>query len=78
MKHMYTVMTLAVSSVLFMESCKPEPSMPKPRGYFKIDLPEEHAYKTFDSAGFPFRFEYPVYGKVVQDLNLIKEENQRL
>ncbi|WP_222166808.1 gliding motility lipoprotein GldD [Edaphocola aurantiacus] len=76
MKHIYAVITLVVSSFIFVTSCKPEPSMPKPRGYFKIDLPETHAYKTFDSAGFPFRFEYPVYGKVVQDLNLIKEEHQ--
>lgn len=76
MKHIYAVCTLISSFLLVMASCKPEPSMPKPRGYFKIDLPEQHTYKTFDSAGFPFRFEYPVYGKVVQDLNLIREENQ--
>lgn len=57
-------------------SCKPEVSLPKPRGYFKLDLPEKHAYQIFDSASFPYTFEYPKYANMVQDSNLIKEENQ--
>lgn len=32
--------------------------MPKPRGYFRIDLPEKVDYKTFDAKDYPFRFEY--------------------
>lgn len=56
--------------------CKPEVTLPKPRGYFKLDLPEKHQYQKFDSTGFPFTFDYPVYGTIVQDTNLIKEENQ--
>jgi len=36
---------------------------PRPRGYFRIDLPEKD-YVEFDSAGCPFTFEYPVYGKI--------------
>lgn len=46
---------------------------PKPRGYFHIDLPQ-HAYKTFDSAGFPYTFEYPVYGKIIQDSTFFEEQ----
>jgi len=42
---------------------------PKPRAYFKIDLPEKK-YRQFDSAGYPFSFEYPVYGKVSKDSSL--------
>jgi gliding motility-associated lipoprotein GldD len=38
---------------------------PKPRGYFRIDLPEKQ-YARFDSA-FPYSFEYPVYAKIVPD-----------
>lgn len=38
----------------------------KKKGYFNIDLPE-HAYQAFDTAGFPYRFEYPVYAKIVRD-----------
>lgn len=39
---------------------------PKPRGYFKIDLPQKN-YETFDQPGFPYTFEYPVYGRIVRD-----------
>jgi len=38
----------------------------RPKGYFKIDFPE-HKYQLFNQPGFPYRFEYPVYAKVVQD-----------
>lgn len=43
------------------------------KGYFRIDLPE-HQYKTFDKEGFPYSFEYPVYGKVVQDTTFFEDE----
>lgn len=46
-------------------SCKPEVYTPKPRGYFHIDLPKERVYRTFDSAGFPYSFEYPMYARIV-------------
>jgi gliding motility-associated lipoprotein GldD len=36
---------------------------PKPKGYMRFDLPEKE-YCLFDSV-CPFRFEYPVYGKMV-------------
>lgn len=38
---------------------------PKPRGYIRIDLPEK-GYQMYDSV-MPYRFEYPVYAKVVID-----------
>lgn len=46
---------------------------PKPRGYYKIQLPA-HAYKTFDSAGFPYTFEYPVYAKITQDSTYFEQQ----
>jgi len=36
---------------------------PKPRGYFRIDLPEKE-YKQLDS-DFPYKFNYPTYTKIV-------------
>ncbi|WP_157977073.1 gliding motility lipoprotein GldD [Taibaiella helva] len=60
--------------LLTMSACRPSVPVPKPRGYYRIELPE-HAYRTFDSAGFPFRLEYPVYGHIGQDANLNKEEH---
>lgn len=39
---------------------------PKPRGYFRIDLPKKE-YALFDSTSFPYRFEHPTYTKVFTD-----------
>ncbi len=38
---------------------------PKPRGYFRIDLPKKE-YVLFDST-FPYTFEYPAYAEIVRD-----------
>ena len=39
---------------------------PKPKGYFKIDFPA-HEYREFSRPGFPYQFEYPVYGVISRD-----------
>jgi gliding motility-associated lipoprotein GldD len=52
--------------ITVLASCKPEVYVPKPRGYARIDTPQ-HAYQHFDRPGFPYSFEYPVYGNIVQD-----------
>ena len=39
--------------------------IPKPRAYFRIDLPEKQ-YIRLDSM-YPYSFEYPVYAEVVPD-----------
>ncbi len=39
---------------------------PRPEGYFKINFPEKK-YQEFDMPGYPYKFEYPVYGKIVKD-----------
>lgn len=41
------------------------PTMPKPRGYFRLKFPEKQ-YRAFDSI-FPYKFYYPVYGRIVKD-----------
>lgn len=51
--------------LLALASCNSEYT-PKPRGYFRIDFPE-HAYQDFNQAGFPYSFQYPVYGNIVRD-----------
>lgn len=50
--------------VFVFNSCD-NPYSPKPRGYFRIDLPEKK-YKEFDTT-FPYRFEYPVYAEISND-----------
>lgn len=44
---------------------------PKPRGYFRIDLPE-HEYQQFDTS-FPFTFEYPIYASCFPDTSGLAE-----
>ena len=49
---------------LFLAACD-QTYTPKPRGYFRIDLPK-HVYKDFDST-FPYAFEYPAYAVLGPD-----------
>lgn len=61
--------TLLFFGILFCAlviSCNSEYSAGKKKGYFRIDLPEKK-YQVFDMPGYPYRFEYPVYSKVVKD-----------
>ncbi len=60
-----TISACTAISLLMAFACKPDYS-PKPRGYFRIDFPGKE-YQEFDSTGFPYEFEYPVYGKIVPD-----------
>lgn len=49
-----------------MLSCDEEVFTPKPRGYFKIELPEKK-YQAFTKEGYPYQFEYPVYTQIEKD-----------
>lgn len=58
-----------LAGILFLlGSCSNEENyIPKPRGYFRIELPEK-AYKTYDSI-CPFYFQYPSYTKLIMRNN---------
>lgn len=62
--------------LLLMAACRPETYVPKPRGYFNIDLPER-GYQHFSQDGFPYEFDYPVYAQITRDsiMGGKKEEN---
>ena len=56
-------LTLAVASFL---SCR-EVAVPKPKGYFRIDLPQKQYMmfnETDQAKNLPLKFEYPVYGNI--------------
>ncbi len=54
--------------VLLTIACN-SPYSPRPKGYFRIDFPEQ-VYRSFDSTGFPYSFEYPVYAQISRDSTL--------
>jgi gliding motility-associated lipoprotein GldD len=47
-------------------SCQYDDYTPKPRGYYRVELPVKK-YTTFSEVGFPYHFEYPVYGATSKD-----------
>ena len=63
-KSSFLTILILVSTFL---SCR-EVAVPKPKGYFRIDLPKKQ-YITFNNelartSNMPFSFEYPVYGNL--------------
>jgi gliding motility-associated lipoprotein GldD len=57
--------------LMIFASCGGGDYVPKPKGYFRIDLPKKQ-YVLFDST-YPYTFEYPVYAKVVFDTDKMAE-----
>lgn len=49
---------------LFLFLCGCSEYIPKPRGYFRIDLPEKR-YETFNEPAYPYTFEYANIAKVI-------------
>lgn len=57
-KTIITYYCLMIISLLAMTACKEKTvDMPKPKGYFRLDLPQ-HAYQSFDTTILPFKFQY--------------------
>jgi gliding motility-associated lipoprotein GldD len=59
-----------------LQGCK-EIIVPKPKGYFRIDLPSKN-YVSHDMSlakenALPFSFEYPSYGKISYDFETMPE-----
>ena len=49
--------------------------VPKPRGYFVIDLPKKE-YRVFDQPNYPYTFEYPVYANIIKDSTFFGEATE--
>jgi gliding motility-associated lipoprotein GldD len=65
-----------LSACVVLGACRPDTYVPKPRGYYHIELPERK-YQQFDDPAYPYSFEYPVYSHIVPDTNFFgkKPEN---
>ncbi|MFC2104510.1 gliding motility lipoprotein GldD [Bacteroidota bacterium] len=60
-----------IVGLIILSGCKKKYT-PKPRGYFRIDLPEKE-YKLLDSL-YPYKFEYPVYTTIKTDNSVTSEK----
>lgn len=59
--------------MLVAVSCGDDATQPKPRGYFRIDLPEKQ-YVTLDTMA-RYSFEYPVYATITPDIHALEEKD---
>lgn len=60
----------AILGIAFLIACH-SPYTPKPRGYFRIDLPEK-SYQQFDTS-YPYAFEYPIYATISESEHALNE-----
>ncbi|MFA6950231.1 MAG: gliding motility lipoprotein GldD [Lentimicrobiaceae bacterium] len=75
MKPVKTILSNAIIliSLIFLVVACNDNTIPKPRGFFRIDTPKR-AYKVLDSI-YPYVFEYPVYSVITSDPNAPDEPN---
>jgi gliding motility-associated lipoprotein GldD len=69
---MKTLLIKYIPLILFLAACN-SPYTPRRKGYFKIDFPR-HAYQVFEQPGYPYTFEYPVYGSVIKDTTFFEDK----
>ncbi len=69
-KNLLTCTGTVVVLFLLITGCEQDYA-PKPRGYFRIDFPEKK-YTAFDTT-YPYRFEYPVYARIIPDTRASSE-----
>ena len=72
MKPGYSIYLLSIFLILSWLGCRQEYS-PKPRGYYRIELPEKE-YQLLEGT-YPYQFEYPVYGRINPYKGIWKERD---
>jgi gliding motility-associated lipoprotein GldD len=68
----YSLLLMICCAFFILTSCNDD-FVQRERGYFRIAFPEKK-YQRFDRPGFPYTFEYPVYGNIVQDTLFFDEQ----
>ena len=69
---MKTILVLLCAFITTTLACNSDYTI-KQTAYYKIDFPE-HRYQLFDKPGYPYTFEYPVYGNVLQDTTFFEDK----
>lgn len=70
-KNLFTCISiLFICGLLFFSACK-RSYTPKPRGFFRIDMPKKEYTSLPDS--FPYTFQYPAYAKINNDNTRLSE-----
>ena len=71
----YSFILPLVVSIIFLSACtsKEDSYIPKPYGYFRIELPEQSYQKL--EGDYPYSFEHSKYAKVVKNTSQNAEEN---
>ncbi len=64
--HLLKAGIFSLAILLFLPSCEEEVSVPRPKGYPRVYLPA-HSYQSYDGAGCPYSFQYPIYGQIEKD-----------
>jgi gliding motility-associated lipoprotein GldD len=59
-------------SLLFVQ-CNSDYTQGKKKGYYRINFPAKQ-YQSFERPGYPYTFEYPVYGEVVKDSTFFNDK----
>ncbi len=67
----YLALIIVLSNVVACNS----PYTPKPKGYFTIKFPEKK-YQVFNTSGYPYSFEYPLYANIVKDSSYFGTETE--
>ncbi|MGI6292595.1 MAG: gliding motility lipoprotein GldD [Bacteroidales bacterium] len=63
MKYLFLIVIVSMGSIFF--SCQEEVNVPKPKGYYRIELPP-HNYTLFDTT-YPYQFEYASMAVILPD-----------
>jgi gliding motility-associated lipoprotein GldD len=71
MRNIYKIVPVLCVVMILFSSCKRE-SLPKPRGFFRIDFPEKKYTKL--NINCPYIFEYPEYG-IIETVKGIPDAN---
>lgn len=64
-KKISIIISIIIVTSIFVISCSDNKPSPRPKAYFRIDLPEK-SYKTYDGE-CPFTFDIPVYSFIVKE-----------